>query len=243
MKIETKKELLKYKIVNDKFSFNILMYRIINDSSCLNDIILDIDDISLTNNINIPTDGINANQFLVLLNRFLYYIEEYLGNLKALEYITNRIIENNADAMREYLSLKLDIFDSHNTELITEKIFKIIFSNFIDNGKYIESIKKLLEERNIKYKDTKDYSFDESVKIANLLSDLVFCQRGRGNSHLLFERIEKEIKIRLEGAKKNKNSKHDDNYYKESIINHYQLQYEKIIESYHKKKKYLKYFE
>lgn len=240
MTLEAKKELLKYKILNDRYFHDVITYKILR-YNYFNNVIEKISDMSFYNNIDVDNNEINANQFIDLLKLFIKTIKKFFFNPTSVELVICGIIEDNIDMMDEYLSLKYKVNDDKHIKILEEKIYKIIISNFIDNATIITSINTFLEENSISIKPINDYSYSESSKILHLLSDLVFCQRGREKYTYLFENINSNLSNLLERQARKK-SKYDIDYYKEKYINRYISNYEFIFKSYNSKKKYLKYF-
>ena len=73
------------------------------------------------------------------------------------------------------------------------------------------------------------------------MSDLIFCLRGRGNSHSLFVDIEDILDEHLSSRKKRRKD-FDMDKFSTRFIEKYNKAYASIFASYDKKKKYLKYF-
>lgn len=82
-----------------------------------------------------------------------------------------------------------------------------------------------------------NYSHEESLKIIQLMSDLVFCQRKISVSYL-FTNIGKHIELLKNNSKNEKNF----NNRKEKYLNSVNRDYEIIIKDYEYKKPYLIYF-
>lgn len=240
MTLEAKKELLKYKILNDRYFHDSITYKILK-FNYFNNVIDKISDFSFYSNVDISDNEITAEQFIDLLELFIKTIKKYFFNPTSIEIVISGIIEDNIEMMDEYLSLKYKVNDEKHIKILEEKIFKIIINNFIDNATTIPSIQTFLKEHNISIKTINDYSYDESSKILHLLSDLVFCQRGREKYTYLFENIDNNLTSYLERQAK-KRSKYSIDYYKDKYINRYISNYEFIFKSYNSKKKYLKYF-
>lgn len=239
MRIDTKKELLKYILLKESEPYEFLSYKLIG-SKFLQDTISNISDLSITHNIDIQDENINAKQFLNLLNRFVHEFDILFYNIHTTETNITNVFEANIDKINEFFSLKCNIWKDET--IVKEKAYKIIISNFINNSKYIPSLKKLLNEIGIEIKNIDDYTFDECYKIVNLLSNISFCTRRRNWNECLFENIDfrtnKHVKMQMEKPK----HKHDEKYYRDCYISRYIKIYNEIIDTYNNKKKYLKYF-
>ena len=133
-------------------------------------------------------------------------------------------------------------FDLKSNKNIKEYIYKIIIGNFIKNAKYIPQIESFLIENNIPLKKLNDYDLEESTNILNLLSNIVFSQRGRGDSTDLFKNIEDELQDYLKRKEKSKSKKYTIKDFEEQFVNTYINNYSKMFKSFTNKKKYLKYF-
>lgn len=240
MTLEVKKELLKYKILNDRYFHDSITYKLLR-FNYFNNVINKISDLSFYSNVDIDNNSISAEQFIDLLELFIKTIKKFFFNPTSIEIVICGIIEDNIDMMDEYLSLKYKVNDKEHIKILEEKIFKIIISNFVNNANTITSIETFLKEHNITIKPINDYSYSESSKILHLLSDLVFCQRGREKYIYLFENIDNNLTNHLDRQAR-KRTKYGIDYYKEKYINRYISNYEFIFKSYNSKKRYLKYF-
>lgn len=189
MTLETKKALLKAIILENDFYLDTAVYRLVS-FKCLDSIISRINDKSLLFGINIDNE-LNANDFISLLNKLIDVFRETFINLQSVEYIFEIIITSNMDLIEDYF---FSYKDKDNSELINEKICKIIISNFISNCKYISWIEELLKEKNLKLQNVNKYNLEDSLTILELLSDLIFCKRGRCDNIILFESIDKKLK-------------------------------------------------
>lgn len=240
MTLESKKELLRYKILNTGIHHDIILYSMLR-YQYFDEIISKINDISISFKIDVQEEEIEAEQFLVLLEKFVKEMKNYFFNIGPMIYTIDNIVEPNIDKMKDYLSLKCDI--KENEEIVLEKIYKIIISNFINNAEYIPSIKTFLEEHHIEVKPIDEYTFKESKKIISLLSDLVFCQRGRGKLSYLFENLDLYIKGHIEMSKYRQSKKSTPEYFQKHDVECFNTNYESIFKTYNSKKKYLRYFE
>lgn len=240
MKLEAKKELLKYKILNERYFRDVLTYALLR-YPYFDNVINQISEISLSTKIVVESDKIQANQFLDLLELFIKTIKEKFFNVSYIETLICRIIQNNNDMMEDYLTSNYKVNDESTIHLLEDKIYKIIINNFITNEKYVPMVFLLLTENNIDIKPINEYTYKESSKIINILSDIVFSQRGRGKYHYLFENIENNLTYNII-QRKNRNKKFDETKYKQEFISRYVSIYESILKSYNNKLKYLKHF-
>ena len=231
MTIESKKELLKYIVLNESF---------INDKAIIYSLLLrnyfdesinKISDESFI--IKIEDDNeITAKHFIYSLNKFIDTIKKYFFNVYNLNILIDKIIEPNILKVNNYLCSK-NLSENEQNEII----YKILISNFIENIKYIPSIKIFLTEQKISIKNVDDYNLNKSYKILILLSDLVFCQRGLKYYDCIFESINLRFKS-YESLNQNKRQEK----YKEKFLPSITQNYDYLFESYQNKKKYLKYF-
>ena len=231
MTIESKKELLKYIVLNESF---------INDKAIIYSLLLrnyfdesisKISDESFIIKIE-NNNEISAKQFIYSLNKFIVTIKKYFFNVYNLNILIDKIIEPNIIKINNYLCSK-NLSENEQNEII----YKILISNFIENIKYIPSIKNFLTEQKIPIKNVDDYNLNESYKILILLSDLVFCQRGLKYYDCIFESINLILKS-YETLNQNKRQEK----YKEKFLPSITQNYDCLFESYQNKKKYLKYF-
>jgi len=183
---------------------------------------------------------INNISFIDLLDRLVNLFRNEFYEINSTEYSISCIIDSNINRVEKYLLSNVDVYDNNNIKYIKEQSYKLFISNFINNLRYVETFKNILNERNIKVKVIDEYSLDECTEIVRLLSNLVFCLKCRNIVSYLFQDIEKDIEYHL---KENSEKKYNDDYYKIKVIDHYKTQYEIIMDSYNNKKKYLKYFE
>ncbi len=237
MLLKKKKEILIKKIFENEHNNYVSMYAIIS-SNLLDTIIDKIDESSLQSNSTKKIDEyyINANQFLNLLDRFLEIFEE-LGTLnRRRQFYLEKIFISNKSIMEDYFTLSCSFYD--NTELICEKIYRIILSNFIYNSKYIPSISIFLKENDLELKKIDEYTYNELKKLYNLFSDLIFCLRNRGRIHNLFINIDHEL-IHVQDSTTNKTLNENKRSKYISFINKIYLD---IFGVYNNKKKYLKFF-
>ena len=241
MTIETKRELLKYKILHERVFHDIVSYRILRYSYFDNVINL-ITDISLTNNIKANNNEFTDRQFLNLLDLFVETVRKQFFNISIMENIIYCVIQSNIDLAEDYFTSTYSINDKENINILYDKIYKLIISNFIKNEKYIPNIYLFLTENKIDIKPVKEYSYEEISKIITLLSDLVFCQRERGNYMYLFHDIENNLKQYLMNYENKRNKRIDKNKFKDKRISDYVKHYDVIFKSYESKRKYIGYF-
>ncbi len=244
MKTETKVELLKYMILNHSYDeYEMVIYNLISHKR-LRDEVAMIDERSFSFNID-PVDGqITANQFLVNMNAFVRYMKSYFYNIASFNSCIDYIVDNNKDLVNNLLSVRgvklYNFYNGHEDSTIKELISKLIISNFISNAQYIESIKDVLTDLQLPLKRIEDYTSEESIQILQLMSDIAFCQRGRGPVMSLFENMENHLKgyDNIDLSRRRKSV--DD--FKKKYIDSRIMDYNKLIKSYYSKRKYLKYF-
>ena len=156
------------------------------------------------------------------------------------------IVKENKEELNTLLDCKCDdpynCFGIRKNENIKECCYKLIIASFIKNAKYVPIIKTILDDNHIQLKEVKDYSLKESEQVLNLLSDIVFSQRGRGITMELFENIESSLKEHLERKSKSKSKKYTIEDYKNRYIDSYIKNYERMFKAYNVRKKYLRYF-
>lgn len=241
METETKSELLRYILLNK--DYDTMLFKLISTRH-MGQEISKIDERTFSFKVDAADGMVTAKQFLYNMNRFVRLMREYFFNVTPLPTYLDYIIDGSRSELSNLLNYKYkeqgDYYVSYNDDELVEMISKLIIHNFISNAKYIDAIKDILEEIQIPLKDVKNYNLDESLKILNLLSDIAFCQRGRGPVNRLFE----SIGVRL--------SKYDDmdttrrknpvEYFQKKYIKSCIEDYEKLFKTYASKKKYLKYF-
>lgn len=227
MTIESKINLLQNNILHSEKCYDIVTYRLLQNHNLQNTILKN-------------EKEINDKSFIDLLDRLVNLFRNQFYEINSTEYNINCIIDSNINRIENYLLSNINVYDNNNIKYIKEQSYKLFISNFIHNLRYIDLFENILDERNIKIKSIDNYSLDECTKIVQLLSDLVFCMRGRDIIVYLFQDIEKDIEYHL---KNNEDKNYSDDYHKNIVINHYKIQYERMIDSYNNKKEYLKYFE
>ena len=187
-----------------------------------------------------PADGlISAKQFISNMNKFLRCMKNNFFNVPPFRMCVMEIVRNSEQELKELLSyVPVDSSDDKLQELVN----KLIISSFISNTKYVTSIQEKLAELDIPIKKVQEYNLDESSKIVQFISDVAFCQRGRGNVLELFDNIEERL-VQLDGAKNStRNRKRNIEVYKQRYVDSRIADYNKMFKSYNSKKKYLKYF-
>lgn len=244
MKTETKVELLKYMILDHSYDeYEMVIYNLIAHNRLRAGVAM-IDERSFSFNIDPVGGQITANQFLVNMNAFVRYMKSYFYNISSFNSCIDYIVDNNKDLVNNLLSVKgvklYSFYDGHEDSAIKELISKLIISNFISNAQYIESIKDVLTDLQLPLKRIEDYTLEESMQILNLLSDISFCQRGRGPIMSLFENMKNHLK-EYDNMDLSRRRKSVDDF-KKKYIDSRVADYEKLIKSYYSKKKYLKYF-
>lgn len=244
MKTETKVELLKYMMLDHSYDeYEMVIYNLISHNRLRAGVAM-IDERSFSFNID-PADGqITAKQFLVNMNAFVRYMKIYFYNIAPFNTCIDYIVDNNKVLLNDLLKVKgvklSSFYNKQDDTTAKEIISKLIISNFISNAKYIESIRDVLNDLQLPLKRIEDYTLEESMQILNLLSDISFCQRGRGPVMSLFENMENHLKEydNMDLSRRRKSA--DD--FKKKYIDSRIADYDKLIKSYYSKKKYLKYF-
>lgn len=243
MKTETKVELLKYMILNHSYDeYEMVIYNLISHKR-LRDEVAMIDERSFSFNID-PVDGqITAQQFLVNMNSFVRYMKAYFYNIASFNTCIDYIVDNK-NLLNDLLKVKgvklSSFYDRQDDTTAKELINKLIISNFISNAQYIESIKDVLTDLQLPLKRIEDYTSEESIQILQLMSDIAFCQRGRGPVMSLFENMENHLKG-YDNMDLSRRKKSVDDFRKRYIDSRI-ADYDKLIKSYYSKRKYLKYF-
>lgn len=244
MKTETKVELLKYMILNHSYDeYEMVIYSLLSHKR-LRDGVAMIDERSFSFNVDPADEQITAQQFLVNMSAFVRYMKSYFYNISSFNSCIDYIVDNNKDLVNNLLSVKgvklYSFYDGHEDSAIKGLISKLIISNFISNAKYIESIRDVLNDLQIHLKRIEDYTSEESMQILQLMSDIAFCQRGRGPVMSLFENMKNHLKgyDNIDLSRRRKSA--DD--FKKKYIDSRIADYDKLIKSYYSKRKYLKYF-
>ncbi len=242
MKLEVKKELLRYKILHQRLGYNLEVLDLINP---LENEIERIDEKSFSFNIEAENNNITAMRFLKYMDEYVDCMKSYFHNITPFHCILKEAIKGNESEISVLLNCLGgdDYFYNVSKDMnIQENIYKLIICNFIKNADYIPLINEFLIENKIKIKKVKDYTLKESKEILNLLSDIVFCMRGRGGSMFLFENIEVNLSEYLKRKSKSKSKKYTLDDFRNKYIKDRTEEYTKIFKAYNNKKKYLRYF-
>lgn len=244
LKIETKTELLKYMLLEHQFDYDLILYTLISRNN-MQDIISMIDERTFSFKVDAAPETISAKQVIINLNQFIKDMKKYFYNIASLQSCIVEVIDYNISELKKLVSYNcsslFNRFDGEEDDGIKEIIAKIIIKNFINNAKYVDAIKDVLEDIHIPLKEIEEYSLEESKKILTLLSDISFCQRGHGPVMRLFINIDSKLKKydAMDVSRRKKST----NHFKEKFINSCIDDYDKMIKSYYSKKKYLKYFD
>lgn len=210
----------------------------------LSDEISLIDDRSFSFKVETVAEGIPANQFLVNLNNFVRCMKRYFYNIIPLPFCVEEIIDGSKAELTSLLNYRgarlCTFYEKREDDTTMELISKLIINNFISNAKYIDSINDLLAEIDVSLKQVGDYTLEESMKILILLSDVTFCQRGRGPVMRLFESMDARL-VKYSDMDVSRRKKSVDDF-KKKYIGSCIEDYDKMFKSYNSKKKYLKYF-
>ncbi len=243
MTVDSKRELLRYKLLDQRYDYDMEIYTLLN-SGKMDDIISKISDSSFSFGIE-PIDGeYTVKHFLNFMELFVKIMKSYFFNAYSISNLMSEIIRNCKTELEDFFSVKTneyELYKIYENKLVLEKLYKLIISNFIKNAEYIPLIENVLNDNGIVLKRVNDYDYSESKRILNVLSDIVFCQRGHGKIIELFENIEFNLQSHLK-SKKNGKTKHTIEYHKEKFLKKRIGNYEKMFKSYENKKKYLKYF-
>lgn len=242
MKTETKVELLKYILLKESSSYDMMLYDLVRRKR-FNDDISRIDERTFSFDVQAEDGGISAKQFLNILNEFVRYMKLYFYNIAPLSSCIDHVLDSKLELtnLLSYKGSKIrGFFNKLDDPIFAELLNKLIISNFISNAKYVDSIKDVLASIDIPLRKVEDYSLEESHKILLLLSDISFCQRGRGPVMSLFDNMDSHIDrfSNMDLTRKRKTA--DD--FKKRYIESCTQDYDKMIKSYYSKNKYLKYF-
>jgi len=196
LKIETKTELLKYMLLERQYDYDLMLYTFITRSN-VQDIISMIDERTFSFKVEALPETISAKQFIVNLNQFVKDMKTYFYNIAPLQSCIVEIIDSSKDELKNLISYNcsglFNRFDGEKDDVIRELTAKLIIKNFISNAKYVDSIRDVLNDVHVPLKEIKEYNLEESLKILNLLSDIAFCQRGRGPVMKLFECMDYQL--------------------------------------------------
>lgn len=245
MTTDTKTELLRYKLLHQRYDYDMEVYNLIAYGELSNEISR-IDELSFSFMVELENEKITPRQFLVYMNEFVRYMKLYFYNMATFQVSLREIVKENKEELNALLDCKCDdpynCFGIRKNENIKECCYKLIIASFIKNAKYVPIIKTILDDNHIELKEVKDYSLKDSEQVLNLLSDIVFSQRGRGITMELFESIESSLKEHLERKSKSKSKKYTIEDYKNRYIDSYIKNYERMFKAYNIRKKYLRYF-
>lgn len=242
MKLKTKKELLRYKILHQRLGYNLEVLDLINP---LENEIERIDEKSFTFEIEVENNTITAMRFIKYMDKYVDCVKSYFYNITPLHWILRESLKGNEfeiSCLLNCLGGDDYFYNVSKDSNIQENIYKLIICNFIKNAEYIPLINEFLTENRIKIKKVNNYTLKESKEILNLLSDMVFCMRGRGASTFLFENIEVNLAEYLKRKSKSKSKRYTLDDFRNKYINSRAEEYAKIFKAYNNKKKYLKYF-
>lgn len=244
MKIETKTELLKYMLLERQYDYDLMLYTFITRSN-VKDIISMIDERTFSFKVEALPETISAKQFIVNLNQFIKDMKTYFYNIAPLQSCIVEIIDSSKDELKTLISYNcrglFNRFDGEEDDVIRELTAKLIIKNFISNAEYVDSIRDVLNDVHVPLKEIQEYNLEESLKILSLLSDIAFCQRGRGPVMKLFECMDYQLN-KYSNMDITRRKKSIDDFKKKYIISRVE-DYDKMIKNYYSKKKYLKYFD
>lgn len=245
MTLNSKIELLKYQLLNNRTDYDLDVYYLFRYEKIV-DIVNRINELSFSYQVNIKDNEITSTQFLKYMTEFIRYMKLYFYNMSCFSAILDEILRScnkEINILFDYqCNDPYECFKIKKDNNIKERIFKVIISNFVKNAKYVPLIEDLLKENGIKLKNIQNYNLKESEKILNLLSDIVFCQRGNGTVINLFENIEYHLNEYIGHKEKRNSKKYTIEDYKKKYIDYYTKVYERMIRAYNTRKKYLKHF-
>lgn len=238
LKAETKAEMLRYILLQESRLYDNVLFTLLSTRSLMNEVER-IDERTFSFDIK-PADGmISAEQFISNMNKFLRCMKANFFNVPPFQMCVTEIVRSSEQELKDLLSYTPE--DSSD-EKLEELVYKLIISNFIRNAKYVPSIEEELTALDIPIKDVKEYNLDESRKILQFMSDVVFCQRGRGNVLKLFDNIQVRLGHLNDANNSIRNRKRNIEVYKTRYVESRIADYNKMFKTYNSKKKYLKYF-
>ena len=141
MTINTKIELLKYKLLHQNFDYEIEIYSLLENVK-INDLVSKIDDLSFSFQVEPEKDKITAQHFLICMNELVKYMKFYFYNMLTFQVCLKEIVNGSKKELNDLLNVKETKYFNNNRE----NVYKLIISNFIKNAKYISSIKNVLED-------------------------------------------------------------------------------------------------
>ena len=230
--------MLRYILLQESRLYDNVLFTLLSTRSLMNEVER-IDERTFSFDIK-PADGmISAEQFISNMNKFLRCMKANFFNVPPFQMCVTEIVRNSEQELKDLLSYTPE--DSSD-EKLEELVYKLIISNFIRNAKYVPSIEEELTALDIPIKEVKEYNLDESRKIVQFMSNLVFCQRGRGNVLELFDDIGARLDYFAKADDPIRNRKRNIEAYKTRYVESRIADYNKMFKTYNSKKKYLKYF-
>lgn len=243
MKNETKVELLKYMLLNQSYDYDMMLYDLIHRKR-LTEAISRIDERTFYFNIQAEDGQVSARQFLNILHEFIRYMKLYFYDIAPLSTCVDYVVECSELELTNLLSYKSSklrgFYYKLDDDTFEELLNKLIINSFISNAKYVSSIIDVLNDIQVPLKKVEEYTLEESKKILVLISDIAFCQRGRGPVTKLFEKIDNHLEKYSDMDLTRRKKSVDD--FKKKYIDSCIDDYDKMIKSYYSKKRYLKYF-
>ena len=238
MKPETKVEVLRYILLQESRFYDNVLFTLLSTRSLISEIER-IDERTFSFDIEPAAGMISAEQFISNMNKFLRCMKTNFFNVPPFQMCVTEIVRNSEQELKDLLSYTPE--DSSD-EKLEELVYKITISNFIRNAKYVTSIQEELAELDIQIKEVQEYNLDESRKIVQFMSDVAFCQRGRGNVLELFDDIGARLDYFAKADDPIRNRKRNIEAYKTRYVESRIADYNKMFKTYNSKKKYLKYF-
>lgn len=245
MTLETKKELLRYRIFMSSFHCDISTYHLIK-YKFLDSFIEEIEEDTFYVKSDIKDGEINAERFILLLEYIVTSIRERFSSTFISVFIIEEIMKSDKDLLSEYFHYKGHFTGMGSNSELNRIIRRLIITNFIANSKYIDFIEPLLNDINIPLKQINEYTEKEVSSILGLIDDILFCQKAGKHCNCLFENINQCLELNLSILKERRKKIYNDEKLRENHINKfiqdYYKSYEILINNYNRKKEYLKYF-
>lgn len=238
LKTETKAEMLRYILLQESRLYDNVLFTLLSTRSLMNEVER-IDERTFSFDIEPDAGMISAEQFISNMNKFLRCMKTNFFNVPPFQMCVTEIVRNSEHELKDLLSYTPE--DSSD-EKLEELVYKLTISNFIRNAKYVPSIEEELTSLDIPIKEVKEYNLDESRKIVQFMSDVAFCQRGRGNVLELFDDIGARLDYFAKADDPIRNRKRNIDAYKTRYVESRIADYNKMFKTYNSKKKYLKYF-
>lgn len=238
LKTETKAEMLRYILLQESRLYDNVLFTLLSTRSLMNEVER-IDDRTFSFDVEPDQGMISAEQFIFNMNKFLRCMKTNFFNVPPFQMCVTEIVRNSEKELKDLLSYTSA--DSSDRKL-EELVYKLIISNFIRNAKYVSSIQEELTALDIPIKEVREYNLDESCKILQFMSDVAFCQRGRGNVLELFDDIGARLDYFAKADDPVRNRKRNIEAYKTRYVESRIADYNKMFKTYNSKKKYLKYF-